>query len=472
MHSVSPAPGIVVQGAFTGGGAQVDILRTENHFQASDVFSFAAGRHSLKTGINVPDWSRRGVDDYNNFGGTFYFSSLVDYAAHRPYAYQIQQGSGHVAYIQKEVGGFVQDDIKLRPNLSLAVGVRYDWQNFLHDHHNVAPRFAFAWAPRGSKTTVVRAGAGFFYDRTGYIPLADLALYNGQILQSYLIAEPGYPDPFLNAGPRGSTGSQVVRLDPSVREPYSIQYSLTIERQLAKRTTVSTTYRGNRGVKLFRSRDANAPLSPGYTVRPNPIVGMLRQIESSGRQSGDGIDVMLQGEVTRYFTGLAQYTLSRTFNNTGGIGWFPADQYDPRGEWSRADFDQRHRFNLLGTFNLDKRMSIGAGLALNSGSPYTMTTGTDPFHTGLANARPSGVPRNSLEGPGYADLDLRWSRDFYCKPSKREKGPVATFGFDAFNVLNHVNYAFYVGSISSPFFGRAVSALPVRRLQFTVRFKF
>jgi hypothetical protein len=71
MHSVNSAPSIVVQGAFTGGGAQVDILRTENHFQANDIASYSAGRHLLKIGVNVPDWSRRGVNDFSNFGGTF-----------------------------------------------------------------------------------------------------------------------------------------------------------------------------------------------------------------------------------------------------------------------------------------------------------------------------------------------------------------------------------------------------------------
>jgi hypothetical protein len=111
------------------------------------------------------------------------------------------------------------------------------------------------------------------------------------------------------------------------------------------------------------------------------------------------------------------------------------------------------------------------GLSLNSGAPYTETTGTDVYHTGMSNARPAGVPRNSLQGPGYADIDLRLGRDFYIT-SKKDKGAVATFAIDAFNVLNHVNYAGYVGNLSSPFFGQPISALPGRRLQLTGRFKF
>src|SRR5262249_22768254 len=196
----------------------------------------------------------------------------------------------------------------------------------------------------------------------------------------------------------------------------------------------------------YRSRDANAPLPPNYLLRPNPAVGVLRQIESSGRQSGNALDVTLQGEVKRWFTGLAQYTLGETKNNIGGIAWFPANQYDSSGEWSRADFDQRHRFNMLGSFTPAKRVSLGVGLSLNSGAPYTVTTGTDPFHTGMSNARPAGVPRNSLQGPGYSDLDIRLARDFYMSRAKKDKGAVATVAVDAFNAPNHVNYPGYGGS--------------------------
>ena len=90
----------------------------------------------------------------------------------------------------------------------------------------------------------------------------------------------------------------------------------------------------------------------------------------------------------------------------------------------------------------------------------------------MVNARPAGVGRNTLEGPGYADVDLRCSRDIFLMRAKGEKGPVGTVALDAFNVLNRVNYAAYIGNLSSPFFGHAVSSLPARRLQLTVKLKF
>src|SRR3977135_2309136 len=109
---------------------------------------------------------------------------------------------------------------------------------------------------------------------------------------------------------------------------------------------------------------------------------------------------------------MIQYTLARAYNDTSGINMFPANNYDLSGEWARADFDQRHKFVMLGTVNPGKYLRIGAALRAYTGMPYSETTGRDDNHDGLALDRPAGVPRNSLRGPGYVSLDLRWSRDF------------------------------------------------------------
>ena len=149
----------------------------------------------------------------------------------------------------------------------------------------------------------------------------------------------------------------------------------------------------------------------------------------------------------------------------------PPNTYDLNGEWGRADFDQRHRFSMLAHSNLNRWINLGVGFTAASGLPYTETLGIDLYNSGFANARPTGIRRNTLEGPGFMELDLRWSHDFFLS-KKAEKGPVVTFAADAFNAINRVNYSQFIGNQSSPFFGRAVSALPPRRLQFTLRLKF
>jgi hypothetical protein len=209
--------------------------------------------------------------------------------------------------------------------------------------------------------------------------------------------------------------------------------------------------------------------------RPDPAYGQIRQIESSGNLAAHSLEVSFRGNITRYFMGMAQYLLARAYNDVGGlrsINSFPANNWDLNGEWSRADYDARHRFNLIGNTTPGMGFNLGVALAVNSGTPYSITTGRDDNHDGLANDRPVGVPRNSLQGPGYLGLDLRASRDFLLSGSKKEKGPAITAALDAFNVLNRVNFAGYVGNLSSPFFGKPVAANPSRRLQLSVRFRF
>lgn len=231
------------------------------------------------------------------------------------------------------------------------------------------------------------------------------------------------------------------------------------------------TYTGAHGFHLFRSRDINAPLAPLYLVRPNPAYGVIREVESDGRQQTDSLQVTLRGRVTKWFNGQMQYTLSRAYNDTSGINTYSANDYDLSGEYARADFDRRHRFLILGRITAVKIVDFGAGLSMNSAGPYSETLGGDPYNNGRGRARPVGVPRNSLAGAGYVDVDLRASRDVkFGKGTPQER--TVTIGLDAFNLFNQVNYGTYVGTVTSPIFGQPVSARPPRQLQFSARLRF
>jgi outer membrane receptor protein involved in Fe transport len=387
--------------------------------------------------------------------------------------FSINQGDAHLAFLQKDFGLFVQDNILVRSNLSVAVGLRYDRQSYLGDNNNVAPRLSLAFAPDKKGKTVLRGGAGVFFDRTGIGPIADRLRFDGQRLGQISISNPGYPDPFSSVGVLAVQPSSIVRFAPDIREPYTIQYGLGIERQLTKSLTATANYIGTRGIKLFRSRDINAPLFP-YLKRPETTIGVLRQIESSANSQAHALELMLRGKLSRFFNGTVQYTLGRAYNNTGGINSFPANSHDLSGEWSRADFDERHRFNLLGTFKAGEWFNLGMTLALTSGRPYSLTTGRDDNRDNQANDRPAGVSRNSLQGPGAATLDLRWAKQFRLRETKKkdDEGPVITLAVAAFNVLNRTNYLGFVGNLSSPFFGLPVASRPARRTQLSLGFKF
>jgi hypothetical protein len=468
-HSLNENPQLIVSGAFTGGGAQADFRRTEYHFDGTDIVTYSTGKHEIKFGVDVPDISRRAYDDFTNQAGTYSFASLADYQSSQPFSYLVQSGQGHVTFLERTVAGIFEDTMRLKPNLSVAIGMRYYWQNYFHDiAHNFAPRISFAYAPSAKGTTVIRGGAGFFFDRTGPSPISDLLHFNGVRLKRFILENPSYPvtPPELVGQPTG-----VVVLDPRQRIPYTIQFGVGIEQQVNAKSSLSVNYVGSRGIDLFRSVDANAPAPPDYIARPNPNLGQERQLQSEGYQKSNAFEISFRGRPVPYFTGQAQYTLGKTYNNTSGMTYFPANSYFPGSDWGRSDNDQRNKFDLLGTFEVRQWFDFGTALSLHSGKPVNITTGSDDNHDGLPIDRPAGVPRNALHGPTYINLDLNLAHDVLLTKAGKE-GPVAAISFNSFNVLNHENDVTYVGVISSPFFRHAVAAQPPRRMQLDLEFKF
>jgi hypothetical protein len=466
--SANSAPQIIVSGAFTGGGAQATFRRTEYHFDGGDVTTYASGKHTVNFGIDVPDISRRGFDDFTNSGGTYTFGSFAAFEKAQPSAFVLQEGQGRVVFVEKLFAGFIEDNIRWKPNFSFTVGMRYYWQNFFHDDSdNLAPRFGFAYAPTKKSKTVIRGGAGIFYDRSGPRPISDLLHYNGVNLLRFIPTNPIFPETRASLVP---VPSSIVVLDARTRIPYTVQYSIGVERQVTAKSTFSATYVGTRGIDLFRSIDANAPL-PGTVFRPNPTLGQERQIQSEGYQKGNALELTFRGRPSKYFTGQVQYTLSKTYNNTSGITYFPGNSFDPAADWARSDNDRRHKFDLLGSTHLTKLFVAGAALSLYSGKPVNVTTGSDDNHDGVVNDRPNGLTRNILHGPGLINLDLNLSHDFVLS-KKRKEARTLTASINSFNILNRQNDVTFIGVIKSPFFGQAVAALPPRRMQVNLEFKF
>ena len=469
VHDLNENPQLIVSGAFTGGGAQANYRKTEYHFDGTDIVTYTSGRQEIKFGVDVPDISRRAFDDFTNRQGTYSFASLSDYNAAQPFTYLVQSGQGHVTFLEKTVAGIFEDNIRLRSNLSVSIGLRYYWQNYFHNiPYDFGPRFSFAYAPRATGKTVIRGGAGIFFDRTGPSPISDLLHFNGVTLKRFLVNNPSYPitEPELATVP-----TSVVVLGPRQRIPYTLQFGVGIEQQLTAKSTMFANYVGARGIDMFRSIDANAPPPPDYVARPNPNLGQERTMQSEGHLESNSLEVGFRGRPFSYFTGQARYALGKTYNNTSGITYFPANTYFPQADWSRSDNDQRNKFDLLGTLEAGKWFNFGTALSAYSGKPVNVTTGNDEYNNGLSSARPPGVPRNSMHGPSYLNLDLNLAHDFVLTKAGKE-GPTATIGINSFNVLNHTNDVTYIGVIGSPFFGQAVAAQPARRMQLDLEFKF
>ncbi|HEX7419649.1 MAG TPA: carboxypeptidase regulatory-like domain-containing protein [Thermoanaerobaculia bacterium] len=466
--SRSSAPGLIVRDAFVSGGAQATILRTESGGKLNDVFTISHGKHIFKAGVQIPNLNRRVWTDQTNQGGTFSFSSLADYEAGRPYAYVVQQGPGRVSLWWREYGAFVQDQVKLAKNVQALLGLRYDWQSRFHDTNNFSPRGSISWSPKTDGKTIVRAGGGVFYDRSGVAAVANLLLHDGSHLRSYTILNPSYPDPFANGVTLADIPTNITQVAPDVQIPYTVQFSTGVERQLTKGASLVVGYRGSRGHHMFRSVNVNAPLPPDYNTVPDPRYGIVQQIRSDGHMHSDALELTLRGKAGQHVGGQLQYTFSRTVNNTGGIFWFPADQYAaPGAEWGPSDFDQRHRLNALATFKSGRWIKLGVAVKYATALPYSLTAGEDVFHTGLSNARPAGVGRNTLRASDSRSVDLRWSHE-----TPVSKGKTLTTSVDAFNIFNHPNFTNYVGNIRSPLFGSPTTVSAARRIQLSAEVNF
>ena len=490
--NVAEAPKVNVSGYFSGGSAQGDYLSTEYNFRLTDMVTWTHGRHTVKFGVGVPHMSRRAYDDNTNKLGTYTFgptvaadgtveqSALENYADDLPSAFSQSTGDVHFIYHQQEMGAFLQDQFKVNDRFSVTPGIRYDWQNFLATKRlGFAPRVSFAYVLDQDSKLVLRGGGGIYYDRFGSGPLLDLVRYEDARRRSIHIAldpatlPPSGCVPVTDCTTVTDQPPDLAQLAPDAAIPYQMQYGLSIERQIGEKATAVVSGYSTRGIHEFRSVDVNAPTPiSGYTVRPDPAFGRIRQMQPYAFLEGNGLDVSFRGRVNKYFTGFGRYTWSHYASNTGGIGWYPQNQYAPNDEWSNAGFDRRHRIGMYAMVNPKSVYNIAAGIFRNTGRPWTITTGTDEYGDSLFNTRPDGVARNSETMPSYVDLDLRWGHDFAITGNKDEVAPRLGFSAGAFNLLNHPNPYSLDTVETSPTFGDVTTAGPARRIQLGMRMEF
>ena len=449
------APTLRVLDAFTAGGAQSGQSSNElDRVELQNYTSWAWGDHALKVGARLRSAGVRDISR-QNFAGTFTFTTLEQYRASlqgtaRPTQFSVAGGQPEVSVRQTDFSPFIQDDWRVRPNLTLSAGLGYEAQANIDSALNFAPRLAFAWSPaagggggggaRGQQT-VIRGGFGVFFDRFGENLLLQSERFNGTTQQQFLITEPPpedtsgraelarqllarFPDvPTVEELTAFRIPQTVRQLAPDLRTPYTMQTAISLERQLARNVTLSVSLIGARSLHVLRSRNVNAPLtdgdgrplrdSSGQLIRPNPLGGNLFQYESSGRFSQRQLIVNFNNRFSRSYSFSVNYTLNRARGDAEGAGTFPVNQYDLTGEYGRSLQDIRHRFFFFGTISsLPWGLRLNPIVVVNSGRPFNITLGRDLNADSLFTERPAFADSQT----SAADLRRTLWGDFDINP--------------------------------------------------------
>jgi hypothetical protein len=346
----------------------------------------------------------------SNFNGTFTFSSLDQYRRVlngervdpndpnsdlvRPTQFTMNRGNPLVHYRRAEGSWFVQDDWRVSQKLTLSFGLRHELQTQLPDKINFAPRLGIAWSPFKHRSTVIRAGAGIFYDRLTARIYETVLQFDGVRQQSIVIRNPLWPDPF--AGNPVIDAQRTIRrtLDPQMKAPYVVDFNVSIERQFTKTLFASLSYAWTKGVHQFRARNLNAPL-PLTNARPDPTQGNLFQTETSAQSKHQRVWLRLDRRFSQRFSLFSSYTLSWTRNDADSAFALPANNFDVRSEWARAASDRRHFVYLGGNVSLPWRLRFTPYVNIGSGLPFNVTTGQDDNRDTVINDRPANIARNS-----------------------------------------------------------------------------
>ncbi|MBI3484520.1 MAG: TonB-dependent receptor [Acidobacteria bacterium] len=487
---VSDAPALIVNGAFSAGGAAANSRRSTASFQLTDDLRMSLAGHGLSAGFQIfAEPSRE--HNLTNGNGTFVFPSLAAYEAGTPSLYSRLVGDTVVGYEQYQFAGYVQDEFRARPNLSLSVGVRWEAQTHVRGLSNFAPRLGFAWSPFRQASTTLRGGFGLFYQWISADVYGQTLRFNGLNQDTLVILNPGFPDP-LQAGTAVSLPPTLFLHASSLRLPYLLRSSVAVQQSI-RSLKLMTEVRWQRGVRLPLLNNLNQPL-PG-TGRPNPLEGNVFQVQNGADSLLKEWFTSLSGDFRRFLWTLS-YTLGSQTNQVDGPWQTPSNPRNLAADRGPAGNDVRHRLNGYLTYRFPKGFRFSLSPSFSSGLAYNITTGFDDNGDTVFNDRPASVGRNTGRGAPTWSVDgrLAWTRafgpesterarsyEFRVDPGSRggsfelevpkQKFQVQTY-VQAFNLFNHANFLNYAGILTSPSFGQPTAAMPGRRLEVGLRFLF
>jgi len=388
----------------------------------SDTLSYLRGRHSFRFGGEF----RRFYN--NNFArtvGSFGFASIDDFLAGRANAFTATQGNQSSSVAQGALGFFAQDGLKVRPNFTLELGLRYDWLmspserydrfvifdpatdslkrigagigEIYQANHAVQPRVGFAWDPFKDGKTSIRAGYAILADQ----PVTNLI--TGASTNPPLADPRNFSPPATNPGLRTTFGTALgdaaaiglapTSVDHNFENAYVQSWNLNVQHEITPSLGVSIGYFGSKGTHLRIQRNINQFRSTGARPFPtlssnSPILagrglGNILENDSAGNSSYNALWITANKRLARGLQFNASYTFSKSidYNSLNTQGVVVQDSYNIRGDRGLSDFDARHRFVINALYELPfkgNRLVEGWQLSsitqLQSGNPINVVT--------------------------------------------------------------------------------------------------
>ena len=523
----STAPQVEVAGAFTGGGADIGNQRLHQiRTEWDDDFILTHGKHSLKAGLQLFDYVERQTLT-TNFNGAYTFGggtapvldannnatsatetitgleqyrrTLLHLPGGTPTQYSSVTGDPQVNFTEFYPVVFAQDDIKLNPNLTLSVGLRYFFANHPSQDDGLTPRAGVSWAPGGSKTLTLNAHLGLF---SGHSPnglqgtKAELLREDGTTRVTSLVYNPTYGAP-------DTTSSSVIHairtIAPNFNSNQDLMAQIGAEKTLPFGFNLSTNLIYIRSWHQERTLNVNAPLDNSPTgPRPGaPNLNVL-QLQSSADGAGDiefaGIGNQKLKRL-QFFVGAVRIHILSDANDDAFFN--PQSSATNKGEYSRESGDSLWQNFANVTVNLPKKIVFTTNYYGNGNAPFDITTGFDNNGDGNFNDRPQfalpgetgavATPFGNLVATGGTGVlarnraSLPWSFHVdsniqhvfpLTRNAKADHQQTLTANIRSSNILNHTNVTSEGGVLGSPLFLVPYSADNSRRVEGGLRYNF
>jgi len=467
---------------------------TTNVLQVNETVTYSRSRHLIKAGIDFRNLQQNAFRDVQARG----FLAFSDYGqvtgnglADMLLGFVTYSGGARLnnpQYLRaRSWNAFLQDSFRVRPDLTLLFGVRYEYNSppvdrydranvydaasrtlvavgtggiprsgYFPDRNNWAPRVGVAWSPLAY--TAVRAGYGIYYDQSSLAPGEGLYFNKPYYDFKLYFPLPGMPltigDPFPSHYPVTIPGS-ALSFDRNLRTPYMQQWNFTVEHQLGIDRLVEVAYVGAKGSKFLAGRDLNQPAPSPLKPNPRPVPQFsdITVLESRGSSSYHSLQARYQQRLHAGLTGLMSYTLGKsldtgsTFFSSAGDANFPQNSSNPGAEKARSDFDVRHRISAAFTYEytcasknwLLSGWSTQGIFTVQSGRPFTVALlgEIDNSNTGMAslgfgaNNRPNRLQSGALANP---------TATAWFDTSAFVFAPYGSFGNSGRNILDGPGY--------------------------------